>query len=111
MSVKETGLNEATTLPASYYHDPHIYQLEREKIFSKTWQLFTHSSLISPPPSSSPGRGGEVMAGTIAEYPLVVIRDRDGELRGFHNVCRHRGGPLMWDGYCGKNDLIGTLIC
>ena len=34
----------------------------------------------------------------IAGYPLVVVVDREGELRGFHNVCRHRAGPLVDDG-------------
>ncbi len=40
---------------------------------------------------------GDYLATNIAGYPIVVVNDA-GTLRAFHNVCRHRGGPLMWDG-------------
>jgi choline monooxygenase len=44
---------------------------------------------------------GSYVAESVAGWPVVVARDRDGELRAFHNVCRHRAGPLVEDG-CGE---------
>ena len=38
------------------------------------------------------------VAATVAGWPILLVTDDDGTLRGFHNVCRHRAGPLAWDG-------------
>jgi choline monooxygenase len=48
---------------------------------------------------------GSYLTETIAGWPIFVIRDRDGVLRGFHNVCRHRAGPIVWDGQ-GQCDVL-----
>jgi choline monooxygenase len=50
---------------------------------------------------------GDYLAEAIAGWPLLVIRDREGALKGFHNVCRHRAGPLVEDG----NGHTGALRC
>ena len=75
------------TLPASWYHDPSVYERERHAIFASEWLY------------AGPDRGlhtpGDFLAADIAGWQVVVVVGRDGELRGFHNVCRHRAGPLV----------------
>jgi choline monooxygenase len=75
------------TLPARWYHDPEVYARERETIFRRHWWPLAREAELAEP--------GAYAAGEIAGWPAFVIRGRDGELRGFHNVCRHRAGPLV----------------
>lgn len=88
-----------TTAPASVYRDPARYDGERRRMFGKSWLFMGHVSEIA--------REGDVVAATIAGYPLVVVRAANG-LKAFHNVCRHRAGPLFEGerGNCGS-----TLTC
>jgi len=77
------SLAEGWTLPASCYSDPAVAQGERELIFTRTWQYVGHAALVEQRASFFSSRVGHV--------PIVVVRDRDDKLRGFVNVCRHRG--------------------
>ncbi len=96
-----TAASSATTLPASMYRaDPVHWDAERKAIFARSWQFIGHESSLPDV--------GSWIADTIAGYPLVVVRDNAGGLRGYHNVCRHRAGPLT-DGPSGKCD--GMLVC
>ncbi|MGZ4412975.1 MAG: aromatic ring-hydroxylating oxygenase subunit alpha [Gaiellaceae bacterium] len=70
------------TLPYSWYTDPEILRREQERIFASAWQYVGHTGQLA-----EPGYFATEVAGT----PVVVTRDRDGVLRGFVNVCRHRG--------------------
>jgi choline monooxygenase len=83
-------LAHARALPATWYVDPAVYALERQRIFGREWLLFGCEAQIPEP--------GDALAGAIAGWPLFVVRGPDGALRGFHNVCRHRAGPLVWEG-------------
>jgi choline monooxygenase len=80
----------ATTLSASLYRDPEVYERERRAIFGREWLVFAPAEQLATP--------GACVAATIAGYPLVVVADRDAGLHGFHNVCRHRAGNLVDDG-------------
>jgi choline monooxygenase len=82
-----------TTLPAAWYHDPAHYAAERVAVFGTEWQLVGAESQVAEPQSH--------LALDLAGWPIVVARDADGGLRAFHNVCRHRAGPLVDDG-CGS---------
>lgn len=75
------------TLPASWYYDEAVYRRERKAIFARNWLLLGRAEQLSGP--------GHFVSGEIAGYPVFVIRDRDGRLTGFHNVCRHRAGPIV----------------
>ncbi len=89
--------NPATdTLDAALYRDPAIYEAERREIFARGWLLIASESQL-------PGIGSYV-AVTVAGFPLLVVRGKDNVVRGFHNVCRHRAGPLTSEGAgeCGE---------
>ena len=86
------------TLPADAYVSPP--DAERSTIFAGTWQLITHSSRLIGP--------GSTLATTLAGWPLLLVRGEDGALRTFHNVCRHRASPLVWDG---ESPTCKRLIC
>ena len=73
------------TLPYGWYTDPQILQRERERIFRPAWHYVGHTGQLA-----TPGYFATEVAGT----PIVVTRDREGVVRGFVNVCRHRGFPL-----------------
>lgn len=82
------------TAPASFYRDAARYTAERRSIFGRSWLFMAHVSELQ--------REGDVVSATIAGYPLLVVRTADG-LKAFHNVCRHRAGPLVDEdrGNCG----------
>jgi phenylpropionate dioxygenase-like ring-hydroxylating dioxygenase large terminal subunit len=87
------------TLPASWYVDPAHHERERVTVFRRAWLpfAFTHQLAVT----------GDYVADEVAGHPLLVQRGADGVLRGFHNVCPHRAGPLVWDGAgCASN-----LVC
>ncbi|MGB0132888.1 aromatic ring-hydroxylating oxygenase subunit alpha [Dokdonella sp.] len=76
----------ATALPAPFYTDPDAFAAERQCVFASSWQLVAHASELS-------GTGDHVVT-EVAGLPLIIVHGEDGELRAFHNVCRHRAGPL-----------------
>jgi phenylpropionate dioxygenase-like ring-hydroxylating dioxygenase large terminal subunit len=71
------------TLPWSWYSDPALARRESERIFARSWQYAGHTGQVAEP--------GSFFAAWAGEIPIVVTRARDGELRAFLNVCRHRG--------------------
>ena len=87
------------TLPSHYYTDPAIYNLEKERIFYRSWMYFCHASQIADP--------GDYLAGTIIDQGIFVLRDRHGELHGFHNVCQHRAHQLVR----GSGNVKATITC
>jgi choline monooxygenase len=89
---------DARTLPFSWYGDEAILREERTRIFARCWQYGGRAEQVAAP--------GSFLATDAGGVPLIVTRDREGELRAFLNVCRHRGAVLM-EG-CGERT---TLQC
>lgn len=85
------------SLPASWYHDPTIWRREQETIFWREWLMVGCEDELPFP--------GSYIATAVAGRGIFVIRDRDGALRGFHNVCRHRAAPLVEEG-TGRCDVL-----
>jgi choline monooxygenase len=79
-------LEEAWTIPAVWYVDPRIEELERRTVFSASWQMVGRADQVARP--------GEFFTAEIAGEPLVVVRGSDGALRGFFNVCRHHAAAV-----------------
>jgi phenylpropionate dioxygenase-like ring-hydroxylating dioxygenase large terminal subunit len=75
------------TYPWSWYSDPAVLALERDRIFRRAWHYVGHTGRLPAPPS--------YFACATGGLPVVVTRDRDGELRAFLNVCRHRGSEIV----------------
>jgi phenylpropionate dioxygenase-like ring-hydroxylating dioxygenase large terminal subunit len=84
-----------TTLPYGWYTDPEILRREQERIFRSAWQYVGHTGQLAAP---------GYFAAQAGRTPVVVTRDRDDVLRGFVNVCRHRGFALA-DGEQGRETL------
>lgn len=82
----DARLARAQTPPADWYFAPSMLAREREKIFSRTWQLVGRAEQVAEP--------GQFFTATVADEPLIVVRDADGRLRALSNVCRHRAGPV-----------------
>ncbi|MDH3443217.1 MAG: aromatic ring-hydroxylating dioxygenase subunit alpha, partial [Deltaproteobacteria bacterium] len=80
-------LAEASTPPSSWYTDQQILNLEKRTVFTGSWQLAGRADQV---------RGaGHYVTAEIAGEPLLVIRGKDGVLRGFFNVCRHHAATVM----------------
>jgi choline monooxygenase len=76
----------ALSLAASFYVDPDMPARDRDAVFARSWQLVGHVTALA--------EAGDHLVTDIAGLPVVVLRDTEGRLRAFHNVCRHRAGPL-----------------
>lgn len=85
------------SLHSRAYVDPTFYEAERQAVFRRTWQLLGPVAPLAEP--------GAYQAVDVAGWKLFVLRGRDGVLRGFHNVCRHRGARLLREGQ-GRCDLL-----
>ncbi|MCB1004043.1 MAG: aromatic ring-hydroxylating dioxygenase subunit alpha, partial [Acidimicrobiales bacterium] len=81
------------TGPVSYADsiDPGWYELERDAVFRRTW---LNVGRIEQLPRAGAYFTKELDA---ARTSVVVVRDTDGGVRAFHNICRHRGNKLVWD--------------
>jgi choline monooxygenase len=79
-------LSHATALPARYYTDPRMPALDAGAVFARSWQLVCHASQLA-------GVGDHVVT-MIGALPLLVVRSDEVTIRAFHNVCRHRAGPV-----------------
>lgn len=76
----------ARTMPGEYYTSPEILAEETERIFTRTWSCVGRASRVA--------QRGEFFVRSIAGESLIVVRGRDGRLRAFFNICRHRGTRL-----------------
>ncbi|MCL6633187.1 MAG: aromatic ring-hydroxylating dioxygenase subunit alpha [Alicyclobacillus herbarius] len=73
-------------LPQWVFSNPEIYELELEKIFAKTWNFIGHESEIRHP--------GDFVTRWIVNDPILLLRDQEGQIRGYLNSCTHRGAQL-----------------
>lgn len=78
------------TLPATCYGSDSVFALERTRIFRRSWFLLARTAQFAEP--------GSYVAGDVWGMPVVVIANRDRQLNGFLNCCRHRAGRLFADG-------------
>ena len=76
----------AQTLPQKYFVSAEVFDEEEEKIFSRHWLLVGHHSEVP--------KVGDFFLRDVAGESLIIARDKSGEVRGFYNVCRHRGTRL-----------------
>ncbi|MFM8273644.1 MAG: aromatic ring-hydroxylating oxygenase subunit alpha, partial [Gemmata sp.] len=85
----ELPLERASTVPNTWYTAPEVYELERDRVFARTWQMVGRAEQVARP--------GEFLTADVAGEPVLVVRGEDGALRGFFNVCRHRAARVCTD--------------
>jgi len=93
----EAGLPRA--LPAWVYNHPAMTRLEQQRVLMPSWQLVCHVNSIP--------KAGDYETFDLGPESVVVLRDRDGSIRAFHNVCRHRGARLL----DGAGNCPATITC
>jgi choline monooxygenase len=86
------------TLPYDWYADPAVHRLEQERLFERSWQYAGRVEQVAEP--------GLLAAAWAGSLPIVLARDEDHALRGFVNVCRHRGHVL-----CEQDMRRETIQC
>jgi Rieske 2Fe-2S family protein len=84
LSANELQLER--TLPTSWYRGPEVFQIEKERIFCREWLAVCREDELPQP-------GDHKVLDVLGES-ILVVRNRDSQLRAFYNVCRHRGSRL-----------------
>jgi phenylpropionate dioxygenase-like ring-hydroxylating dioxygenase large terminal subunit len=79
--------NAMRALPSSWYTSQEMFELERRAIFSRKWLLTTHKLRLPNP--------GDWLRYEVSGFQFVIVKDRDGNINAFHNVCRHRAFPVV----------------
>lgn len=80
-------LEQASTIPAAWYTDEDLYQLELETVFARPWQMFCRADQLEAP--------GDYVTADFGNEPLIMVKGNDKEVRGFFNVCRHHAAAVM----------------
>ncbi|MBC7736654.1 MAG: Rieske (2Fe-2S) protein, partial [Candidatus Saccharibacteria bacterium] len=78
---------QARAMPKSVYTDPAFLALEEKHIFARDWLSAGRAEVLKAP--------GDYLTMTISGEPVIILRDKDGALRGLSNVCRHRMSTLL----------------
>jgi glycine betaine catabolism A len=88
------------TLAGRDYHAPEVFEIERERVFARNWFSAGRADALAEP--------GDFANIDVAGESVLVVCGDDGRLRGFYNVCRHRGSRLC-DEASGR--LKGAVKC
>src|SRR6266849_6768231 len=80
-------LERAATIPSSWYSDTEVFELERRAVFGDTWQVVGRADQVADL--------GSFFTAELAGEPILVVRDEQGDLRAFYNVCRHRAAQVV----------------
>src|SRR5688500_15224888 len=81
----DPDIARAESLPPPYYTDPEVLVRERRSVFARTWQLVARADQVA--------ENGAYVTAELGGESVLIVRSPDG-LRGYHNVCPHRAGPL-----------------
>lgn len=88
------------TLPGRYYYDEELYQQEQAKIFAQMWVCVGRAESVAAP--------GAYFLVDLAGENVIVVRGRDGVVRAFLNVCRHRGARVCT---AERGQVGGSMQC
>ena len=91
-------MKDAWSLFPEVYMDPAFAKMEKEKVFKQSWVAIGHKS-------EHLQNHGDVLSTFIGDVP-IIITNNNGELKGFYNVCRHRGSILLKEGKYTKCTVI-----
>jgi len=85
--------DDAFSLPGWIYRDEDFFAAEKEAVFRTSWQIVCHLNDVPRP--------GDYHTFAFLDENIVMLRGDDGEIRAFHNLCRHRAARLL-DGHSGN---------
>ncbi len=83
----EAQLAGACAPPASWHTDDRVFELEQRTVFARAWQIAGRAGQLREP--------GQFVTCEISGEPILLVRGNDGVLRGFFNICRHKGAALV----------------
>jgi len=88
------------TLPGRYYTDPDLFREELERFYALTWVCAGRAEQAAAP--------GDYFLREIAGESIIITRDREGNIRAYYNVCRHRGTRMATEG---EGRFAGRIRC
>jgi choline monooxygenase len=88
----DVPLAHASTIPAAWYVDPRVFELELRTVFQRSWQVAGHVEDLAAP-------GDYITCELPGGEPIVVVRGDDRALRGFYNVCRHHAAAVVTESH------------
>lgn len=86
-------------LSRELYRDEEVYRQDLEQIWHSQWIFAGHTFEIE--------KSGAYMTIQVGDYPVVIVRDDNGEVRAFHNACRHRGSRVCAE----SKGKVAKLVC
>ena len=95
--------DETNALPTKYFTDPDVWEMEKEKVFSRYWVYAGHENCIP--------EAGDYFTRTVGDKQVIVARDEAGEVRAFYNVCAHRGSKMVEDTPMTDPGNMGRIQC
>jgi len=87
------------TLPGYLYHDAAVLEEEKRRIFYRGWQMVGHRSQLR--------ETGDYLTGTLLDQRYFLVKDGEGAIRAFHNVCKHRAHAIL----DGSGNTRNALVC
>jgi len=99
MLTRLRNYQPTTPLSREFYTSSADYEVELEALWYRDWLFVGHDCEVA--------RAGDYMTLQVGEYPVLVVRDRDGKIRAFHNSCRHRGARVCPD----TRGNVPRLVC
>ncbi|MFC0244458.1 aromatic ring-hydroxylating dioxygenase subunit alpha [Falsochrobactrum ovis] len=93
------GRDPNFSLQQKFYTDPEFYKLDLENIFYRDWLFVGHDCELP--------KTGSYMTVQIGAYPVIIVRDGQGDIRAFHNSCRHRGSRIC----SAEKGTTAKLVC
>ena len=86
------------SLPQALYNDAEVFAFDLEAIWRRSWLLAATEADLPRP--------GSYLSTNVAATPVIILRDREGVVRAFHNSCRHRGAQICAEGKGKSNRLV-----
>ncbi|MDL2352098.1 MAG: aromatic ring-hydroxylating dioxygenase subunit alpha [Pseudomonadota bacterium] len=90
---------EGHSLPQGLYLDQRAYEFDLAAIYGHSWLMAGFECELPKP--------GSYLAMTVGKWPVLITRNRDGEIKAFHNSCRHRGSQICKPG----SGSAARLVC
>ena len=100
--TKQPNLPDTHYIDNRIFTDESIFAREQETIFATAWLFAAHETEVANP--------GDYRVCSVAGKPILLVRGEDKIIRGFYNVCRHRGAPVVRDGAGNASGFSVSII-